>query len=154
MIRTKKEYQGAKATLEGLRNGVQAQRAEFERLGLGAAEVERALQPMQGFIGQVEAEMAQYDRWRQGQIEPTADLAHVGQLLIALRIARGWSQRELAARLGVSEAQVSRDERNEYHAITVDRAQRVLDALGAQATLGIHDALASPPVVERAAGAR
>ena len=35
----------------------------------------------------------------------------------------------MAEKLGVSEAQVSRDERNEYHGITVDRAQRVLDAM-------------------------
>jgi hypothetical protein len=28
--------------------------------------------------------------------------------------------------------QVSRDERNEYHGITVDRASRILDALGVQ----------------------
>ena len=51
-------------------------------------------------------------------------------LLIALRIARGISQRQLAERLGVHESQVSRDERNEYHGITLDRAARVLDALG------------------------
>ena len=40
------------------------------------------------------------------------------------------TQRELARRLGVDEAMVSRDERNEYHGITVDRAKRMLDALG------------------------
>lgn len=40
------------------------------------------------------------------------------------------SQRELAKRLGVSEAQVSRDERHEYRGVTVDRAQRMLDAMG------------------------
>ncbi len=51
------------------------------------------------------------------------------RLLIAARIANGVTQRELAERLGVSEAQVSRDERNEYHGITVDRAQRILDVL-------------------------
>jgi len=44
------------------------------------------------------------------------------------------TQRELAKRLEVSESQVSRDERNEYHGITVDRAQRVLDALGVEVT--------------------
>jgi len=32
--------------------------------------------------------------------------------------------------LGVSEAQVSKDERNEYHGITVEKAQRILEALG------------------------
>lgn len=40
-----------------------------------------------------------------------------------------FSQRDLAARLGVHESQVSRDERNEYHGITLERAGRVLDAL-------------------------
>jgi transcriptional regulator with XRE-family HTH domain len=40
------------------------------------------------------------------------------------------SQKELADRLGVKESQVSRDERNECHGITLERAQRVIDALG------------------------
>lgn len=48
---------------------------------------------------------------------------------MALRIARGLTQRELAERLSVHESQVSRDERNDYHGITVERATRVLDAL-------------------------
>ena len=39
---------------------------------------------------------------------------------------------ELAERLGVDLSQVSRDERNDYRGITVDRAQRVMDALGVQ----------------------
>jgi hypothetical protein len=34
--------------------------------------------------------------------------------------------------LDVDESQVSRDERNEYHGMTVDRAARVLDALKAE----------------------
>ncbi|MFM7058282.1 MAG: helix-turn-helix domain-containing protein [Planctomycetota bacterium] len=40
------------------------------------------------------------------------------------------TQRQLAERLGVHESQVSRDERNEYHGITLDRAARLLDAPG------------------------
>jgi transcriptional regulator with XRE-family HTH domain len=53
-------------------------------------------------------------------------------MLIAVRIAQGVSQRELATRLDVHESQVSRDERNEYFGITLERAARVLDALGAR----------------------
>ena len=46
------------------------------------------------------------------------------------RIALGLTQQELAERLKVSAAQVSCDERNDYHGITVERAQRILEALG------------------------
>jgi transcriptional regulator with XRE-family HTH domain len=54
----------------------------------------------------------------------------VGQVLVAARLARGWSQRELAARLQVHESQVSRDERYEYQGITVERLQGLCDVLG------------------------
>jgi len=56
----------------------------------------------------------------------------LGRLLIGARIYRGLSQRELASRLGVHESQVSRDERNEYGSITVERASRILEALGVE----------------------
>ena len=60
------------------------------------------------------------------------DAEGLGRLLIALRIFQGLSQRELADKLTVHESQVSRDERNEYHGVTVERANRILEALGAE----------------------
>jgi transcriptional regulator with XRE-family HTH domain len=64
-------------------------------------------------------------------LPPVDSFESIGQSLVALRIAKGLTQRELAQRLDVAEAQVSRDERNEYHGITIERAQRVLNAMGA-----------------------
>lgn len=66
------------------------------------------------------------------QAPASGPLSGVARLLIAVRIAGGLSQRELAERLGVHETQVSRDERNEYHGITVERANRILEALGVE----------------------
>ena len=57
----------------------------------------------------------------------------------AARIANGLTQKELAKRLGVSAAQVSKDERNEYHGITVERAQRILDALNETITMTVEE---------------
>jgi hypothetical protein len=34
--------------------------------------------------------------------------------------------------------QVSRDERNEYHGITVERAGRILDAIGVEILIEVH----------------
>lgn len=60
---------------------------------------------------------------------PACVVRNAGQLLITSRIAQGISQRDLARRLDVHESQVSRDERNEYFGITLERAAKILDAL-------------------------
>jgi len=61
-------------------------------------------------------------------------LQGLGQLLIGVRVAPGLSQREMAERLDVHETQVSRDERNEYFDITIERASRILETLGVEVT--------------------
>ncbi|MDP2661753.1 MAG: helix-turn-helix transcriptional regulator [Dehalococcoidia bacterium] len=77
-----------------------------------------------------------------GSFPEINSLTQIGRLLIALRIGNGMSQHELAERLGVSESIVSRDERNEYHGITIERAQRILDALGALVVVRVAEPLA------------
>ena len=42
---------------------------------------------------------------------------------------------DLAERLGVNESSVSRDERNDYHGITVERANRIVAALNGRVRL-------------------
>ena len=66
---------------------------------------------------------------RRGELGTLTSLTSIGRWLIGVRIAKGLSQKELAELLGVSEAQVSRDERNEYHGITVERAQHILQTM-------------------------
>lgn len=73
--------------------------------------------------------MESYERLKRGEFEELENLRGFGRLLISARIAQGISQRELARRLNVHESQVSRDERNEYFGITMERAIKILDAL-------------------------
>ena len=70
--------------------------------GLSDEEVERALGPVLFFRAQLEEEMEWYERVRRRDFEIIDNLSAVGKLLIALRIANGLSQRELAEMLGVS----------------------------------------------------
>jgi transcriptional regulator with XRE-family HTH domain len=55
----------------------------------------------------------------------------------AIRRHRGWTQAQLAARAGVSQAAVSRVERGDAARATVRTLHRVAEALGARATLGL-----------------
>jgi DNA-binding XRE family transcriptional regulator len=139
VIRSEKEYREALERLRKDEEVLALQKEKLEGLGLSEEEVRRALEPMLSFRAQLEEEVEWFERVRRRDFGVTRDLSTVGTLLIALRIANGLSQRELAEKLGVSEAQVSRDERNEYHGITVDRAQRVLDAMNETLTSRVED---------------
>ena len=140
MIRSEAEYQTALKRMGEDRAFAQRQRAELEARGYTAEQVDRGMEATLSFQAQLAEEVDWYEKARRREIAPLANFAQVGRLLIALRLANALSQRELAARLGVSEASVSRDERNEYHGITVERAQRVLEALGETTTTAITSA--------------
>ncbi len=132
MIRNESEYREAVERLTAEKQRIAAQKAELEKTGLAPDEAKRVLDPMRSFHLQLQEEVESYERLKRGEFAEIRNLRGVGHLLIALRIARGLSQRQLAERLGVHESQISRDERNEYHGITLDRAARVLDALGVE----------------------
>jgi len=130
MIRNEVEYQEAVKRLKEERVRYDAHERELVRMGLKADEVKRAMDPLRSFNLQLEEEVEAYERLKRGDLGELDNLHGLGRTLVALRIALGLTQRQLAERLSVNESQVSRDERNEYQGITVDRASRILDALG------------------------
>jgi DNA-binding XRE family transcriptional regulator len=130
MIRNESEYQEALSRIMEERERLKEHRVHLEGMGLTNEELKRALDPLRSFHLQLEEEVETYERLKRGDVGELLNLHGLGHTLVALRIALGLTQRELAQRLGVHESQVSRDERNEYHGITVERASRVLDAMG------------------------
>lgn len=136
MIRTEREYELARRHIMENKRQAEEYRAALEREGLDAQAVERLMAPALGFHREVAEEVEAYERARSRDFGPVP-FVRLGRLLIGLRIANGLSQRQLADRLGVHESMVSRDERNEYHGITVERAQRILDALGEEVEVSV-----------------
>ncbi len=132
MIRSAAEYEEAVRRVKEDRKFVRAERARLMALGLKPIEVTRALAPMKSFQSQLAHEVRSYERLRRGEFEELSNFSGLGRTLIALRVYVGMSQRELAQKLGVHESQVSRDERNEYNGVTVERASGVLEALGVE----------------------
>ncbi len=132
MIRNDAEYREAIERIRAEKARLQELRKKLKAQGLDQQQLKRVLDPMQSFHDQLREEAESYERLQRGEFEELRNFEGVGRLLIALRIAKGISQRELAERLGVHESQVSRDERNEYHGITLERANRILEALGAE----------------------
>lgn len=134
MIRSETEYQEAVRRLDEEKKRLADHEVRLKEMNLGADEVKRALDPLRSFHLQLAEEVESYERLKRGDVGELTNLHRLGGMLVALRIALGLTQRELAERLGVHESQVSRDERNEYHGVTVERVTRILDALSVHLT--------------------
>jgi transcriptional regulator with XRE-family HTH domain len=155
MIRTESEYRKA---LEQLKNNsayLTEHRKHLQSIGIKDEQLERALQPALSFHEQLSEEVETYGQMRRGELGTLSDLTNIGRWLIGVRIAKGLTQKELAERLGVSEAQVSRDERGEYHGVTVERAQYILRTMGVELVIEgdiqkteepVQSHLAPPPI--------
>ena len=130
MIRNDAEYQEAVKRLSEEAERISRQKSQLQTMDLSKEEIKRVLDPVRSFHEQLKEEVSSYERLKRGEFEELHNFQGVGRLLVALRIAKGISQRELAELLEVHESQVSRDERNEYHGVTVERANRILEALG------------------------
>lgn len=84
-----------------------------------------------GMVEDLRAELAEYEQLRDGTtttIEATS-LAGLADALIKARIARGWTQADLARKLEVAEQQVQRDEANRYAGAALSRLCAIADAL-------------------------
>ena len=82
---------------------------------------------------------ADYQRWRDRILNDPVRRAHYEEIaakkelwlqLVEARQAAGLTQRQLAERLGVSQAQVSRIEKRGYDAYTLNTLRRYVQALG------------------------
>ena len=149
MIRNEKEYQEAALRLKAEKKLIAEQEKRLKEMKLSSEEVRRAVEPMLSFHLQLSEEVDGYERLKRGDLGEFKNLHGIGAALVALRIARGLSQRELAEKLDIHESQVSRDERNDYHGITLERTSRILDALGADLLSQFKSSFAEGPDKDR-----
>ena len=120
MLKTENEYKLAVQKLTDQRTRFTQQRDAYIQSGLEADELERVLAPLRSFTMELEEEIADYESLKRGEFTELDGLRGIGTLLVRMRIASGMTQKELADKLGVDPSLVSRDERNEYHGVTVD----------------------------------
>ncbi len=130
LIKTDREYRDALEQIASQKTQFAATELELAAKGYTPDQVAKLLEPMRTFhMGLVE-ETAYYERLKRGDLGGIQGIRALGKHLIAMRIAAGITQRELARRMDVHESQVSRDEHDDYHGITLGRAESIVRALG------------------------
>ena len=59
-------------------------------------QIKRVLDPVRSFNEQIKEEVSSYERLKRGEFDELQNFSGIGRLLIALRIAKGLTQREFA----------------------------------------------------------
>lgn len=120
-----RQFEEALANLEAKHRG--KKRSKLARLEIDAVRSQ---------ADDLRAELEEYDRLRSGAVSTfeAASVQELATLLIKARIARGWSQRQLADMLGVAEQQVQRYESTGYRSASLARIGDVAAALNVTIT--------------------
>jgi ribosome-binding protein aMBF1 (putative translation factor) len=138
VIRNPTELQECRKRLRAERQRRADYAAQLEAVGLPREDLAHAIEPVEAFVNQLQDAIHEYERAQRSDVSSVSDLRDLGRCLVALRVASGLTQRELAAKLGVHESLISRDERNEYHGLTIQRAAQILDALSVRLECSFH----------------
>lgn len=129
MLRTDRELETAKKQLSKLHELYETQLEDLKKKGLNEEQAKDSLSASWTYAQQCQEEIDLYEKLKSGELPPAESFSTRGKYFVAARIARGMTQRELADRMGTKESAVSRDERNEYHGISMDKMDRLAAVL-------------------------
>jgi HTH-type transcriptional regulator/antitoxin HigA len=133
MITNERQYRITSAQLEKLKAAVSNFdiKAAMERTKskiLAKAELDALRSECENLTLQLQ----EYETLKSGSVEilKESTLEELPKILIKARIAKGWSQRQLADALGLKEQQIQRYEAEEYASANLPRLAEVAKALG------------------------
>ena|SRR5437867_1452419 len=132
MIKNERQYRITQARAEEFRRALA--QSEQER---GTGKLHPKLQRAQGDalrsqLQTLERELREYDELRSGRqkVLTYASFDELPKALIQARIARGWTQKDLADRLGLDEQKIQDYEATDYQRASLARIKENVRALG------------------------
>ena len=133
MITNERQYRITRARLQDFETALADIASARPPEGMAAELVQLQREALASQHEELVAEVGEYERLRSGE-QPVieATLADFPRALIAGRVARGLTQKELGEKLGVKEQQVQRWESTGYATTTFSRMREVVAALGLQ----------------------
>jgi|SRR5215203_486741 len=138
MLRNEVEYRHAKKQLEDLRAEVEKRSLAVDRDVPGNSRA--VVDALKMKIDDIEREIADYENLKNGRVSEfkACDLDELGEMVTKIRIARDWSQADLAEALGTHQQQIQRYERNDWQKIALWRLQEIVDVLRVGLYISAH----------------
>lgn len=127
VIKNQHQYRMTKAQLTRLEEALKRVRAAETRLQ--AALHEAMIAGMEAQVAELRQELEEYDSLKNHDVIAVGSFEELPEVLIKARIARGWTQRQLARKLKLKEQQIQRYESVNYRTVSVGRLLDIAQAL-------------------------
>lgn len=138
MIKNERQYKITRSRLDELRATVDALHTAALPEGLQPEMRDLQLDALRGTIGDLEAELADYDALDDTAVIEATGIDQLPVALIRARIARGLTQRQLADKLGMKEQAIQRYEATDYAGVSFSRLVEIADALDLAVHYDVH----------------
>lgn len=127
MIKNSKQYNATKeyaARFKASLEELEAQKSEMDNL-----EFEFSYNSYLYQYNELLAELEEYDNLKTTNVLKERSIDRIAEVLIQARIAKGWTQAELAEKLGIDAQQIQRYEANDYESASLARIFDVINIM-------------------------
>lgn len=138
MITNERQYRITRSQAEKFREALKhSNELELIRSGIDPVIAAAHKQGLKAQLLELDRALSDYDELRSGErAELVADhIWEIGERLVQARVARGFTQRELAERLNLKEQQVQRYEHERYRTANLERLSAIADALSIEVNI-------------------
>ncbi|MCX6826875.1 MAG: helix-turn-helix transcriptional regulator [candidate division Zixibacteria bacterium] len=129
MIKTEQQYKQACAKCSQGAEQLQKHVEALQVRGYADDEIECLTGPTARMLAESRRAIDIYRRLKGKDAQALQELP-LNRQLIGLRIYQGISQSRLASILGITRAELAREEKNEYRDLTLERYKKILNAMG------------------------
>src|SRR5260370_11206034 len=132
IITNERQYKITKTQIERLQDEITAIREQHARQPLDPLMMKLQEDSHKSLMDDLRSQVRDYEKLRGGALTKlrVTSFLDLPKLLIRARIARGWTQRDLAQSLNLHEQKIQQYEADEYASATFKRCYEVLEALG------------------------
>jgi transcriptional regulator with XRE-family HTH domain len=132
MIKNDRQYRVTKGQLKEFEDSLKASQDQAPPPELDPKLAAASRQALESQANELRAEVAEYEALSAGKVKrfTVESFADLPSVLIKARIARGFTQKQLAEELHAKEQQVQRWEANDYAGASIETLKHVMEALG------------------------
>ena len=132
MITNQRQYVLAKAEVSRFEEALAKEKAKGPRKGVHPRIHQAKLDGLQSQLDELNAEINEFDALSSPDTPcefTVTSVRDLSRVLIQARIAAGWTQRQLAEEMGMTEQQIQRYEATRYEGISLKRASDIAKVL-------------------------